>query len=222
MKRLTLVLCVGATLPLLQAGPALAPNGHDVNVYDNGFYPGVTRIPVSHGSSEIPVSWTWCESIAPPGCPDFSNDLHNVREDSRLFYSGGVQTDRPTPFERHFSAGTFHYYCEEHGSPAGGMAGLVRVDLLHADAPAGRPFTVRWAGHLTQTGSAFDVRFRVDDGRWRNWKTDIKAFKGTFGRDGRPVRVRPGRDYDFQARSQKSISAGNRRSGWSPILEVLT
>jgi plastocyanin len=216
---LTVVVAVGAMLSFLPAGSVVATGGdHTVWVSDNAFYEFEQRIPVSHGASEIPVSWSWCESIAAPDCPDFANDIHNVREDSLLFYSGAPEAHRPSPFERHFSAGSFHYYCEEHG----GMTGLVRVDLLHADAPSGRPFTVRWAGHVTQTGSAFDVRFRIDGGGWRTWKTDVQAFKGTFGGNGKPVQVRPGHAYDFQARSQKNSSADGRRSGWSPILEVLT
>jgi hypothetical protein len=223
MMRWTVAVTMAGALSFLPAGPAPATgDDHTVMVYDNGFYEGVKTIPVSHGLSETPISWTWCESIAPPDCPDFSNDIHNVREDSLLFYSGGLEADRAVPFERHFSAGTFHYYCEEHGSPAGGMAGLIRVDLLYADAPTGRPFTVRWASHVTQTGSVFDVRFRVDGGRWRTWKADVQTFKGTFGRDGKPVQVRPGHAYDVQARSQKTASADDRVSRWSPILEVPT
>jgi hypothetical protein len=221
MKRFALVVSLSLVLPLLQAGPALAPNGHIVMVYDDGFFEDVKRIPVSYGSTESPIFWIWCESTG-PDCPDETQNSHNVREDNRLFYSGAPVADRASPFERDFSAGTFHYYCELHGSPGGGMDGLIRVDLIHAAAPAGRAFTVRWAGPVTETGSAFDVRFRVDGGRWRTWKSDTSSFKGAFGRNRKPVRVRPGHEYDFQARSQRNPSAEGTRSRWSPVLEVLT
>jgi plastocyanin len=220
MKRRSLILSVALTLPLLQAGPAFAPNGHIVNVYDDGFFEDVKRIPVSYGATESPIFWIWCES-AGGDCPAATDNPHNVREDSRLFHSGSPVADRAT-FERDFSAGTFHYYCDLHGSVSGGMDGVIRVDLLHGDAPLGRAFTVRWAGPVTETGSAFDARFRVDGGRWRTWKSDTRAFKGVFGRNGNPVRVRPDHNYDFQARSQKTAAAEHRRSGWSPILEVMT
>jgi hypothetical protein len=220
MRRPAFLVSIGLAVLLLQATPALAPNGHIVNVFDNGFFEDLKRIPVSYGPSEAPIHWVWCEDTG-PDCPSATDDPHNVREDSRLFVSGPPVTDRTT-YTADFSAGTFHYYCEIHGSPTGGMDGVIRVDLLHVDAPTGRPFTVRWAGPVTETGSAFDVRFRVDGGRWRMWKADTQAFKGVFGRRDKPVRVRPDHEYDFQSRSQKSVSAGGRRSGWSPILEVLT
>jgi plastocyanin len=137
---------------------------------------------------------------------------HNVREDGQLFRSGDP-TSGLIDFPVVFSAGTFHYYCEVHGSEVGGMDGLVRIPVRFNAAPDGLPFTVVWATDTTETGSIYDVQFRVGSGDWRRWKRDTTAFSGRFGRNRSPVRVRDGVRYRFRARSQE----GTADSRWSPV-----
>jgi plastocyanin len=137
---------------------------------------------------------------------------HNVREDGELFRSGDP-TSGSIDFSVIFSAGTFHYYCEVHGSEAGGMAGFVRIPVRVRQAPDGLPFTVRWAAETSETGSVYDVQFRVGQGDWRNWRTDTTSLSGIFGRNRNPVRVRDGVLYRFRARSQEA----NESSRYSPV-----
>jgi plastocyanin len=137
---------------------------------------------------------------------------HNVREDGQLFRSGGPTTGA-IDFSVVFSAGTFHYYCEVHGNAAGGMAGLVRIPVSINRMPDGLPFTVRWATEASETGSVYDVQFKVGSGDWRNWRTNTSTLSGVFGRNGNPVRVRDGVLYRFRARSQE----GTEFSRYSPV-----
>jgi plastocyanin len=141
-----------------------------------------------------------------------TDNPHNVREDGELFDSG-VATMLPFTYDVVFSAGTFHYYCEVHGSEFGGMDGLVRIPVRINRAPDGLPFTVRWASTASETGSVYDVQFRVGSGDWRNWRTDTITLSGVFGRNRNPVRVRDGVLYRFRARSQE----GDEFSRYSPV-----
>ena len=143
---------------------------------------------------------------------DGTNNEHNVREDGLLFYSG-AETNLPIDFPVVFSAGTFHYYCEVHGSEFGGMDGLVRIPTRISRAPEGLKFTVRWATEASETGNVYDVQFKVGSGDWRNWRRDTASLSGVFGRNGNPVRVRGGVLYRFRARSQE----GAEFSRYSPV-----
>jgi len=150
-----------------------------------------------------------------------STGRHNVREDHKLFYSGTATTG-PINFTVSASAGSYHYYCEFHGSATGGMDGVVKVRPVFASAPTGAPFTVSWALAGTTTGNRFDVRFRVGtSGTWTLWKNDVAGRSGVFGQGGLPVQVMPGLTYQFQARSLKQ-TAPTKPSGWSPTLAVNT
>jgi hypothetical protein len=93
------------------------------------------------------------------------------------------------------------------------MIGFVKVPVTVTAAPLGRPFTVRWALSGTDTGSSWDVQFRIGGGAWRNWKTDTTALRAVFGKDNRPVHVKNGKRYSFRARSM----AGSAASRWSPV-----
>lgn len=141
---------------------------------------------------------------------DGSTFEHNVREEGAIFRSGDP-TAAPIDFPRVFSAGTFYYFCEVHR--LAGMDGFVRIPVRISHPPDGLPFTVRWATEASQTGSVYDVQFKVGSGDWRNWKRDTGAFNGVFGRNGNPVRVRDGVRYSFRARSQE----GDAHSRWSPV-----
>ena len=148
-----------------------------------------------------------------------STGQHNIRQDGKLFRSGNP-TNGTIDYGITASAGTFHYYCEFHGSPSGGMDGVVKATPSNLGFTASS-FTVQWANSSTNTGNQFDVRFRVNDGKWRIWKNNTAKFQGEFGKNGKPVTVVPGsgKTYDIEARSEKAGTS--RRSGWSPKLTVV-
>jgi plastocyanin len=201
--RLRFVLVL-AGLTLLAPGQASGGTA-EVAIHDNYYSPDVRRVAV--GDS---VHWSRAGG---------SNGFHNVREDGRLFWSGR-STGGPIDYRVVFSAGTFHYYCSTHGYPLDvddkGMEGLVRVPVSMSRLPSGLPFTVRWATDASETGTAYDVQFRVGSGKWRTWKPNTTNNKGVFGRDAKPVRVRDGVRYSFRARSQD----GPNVSGWSPVASL--
>lgn len=143
---------------------------------------------------------------------DGTNDPHNVREDSKIFRSGAA-TRSPISYKRVFSAGTFHYFCEKHGFKGGGMDGLVRVPVKVMADPQGLVFTVRWATAGSNTGTAYDVQYRVGSGSWKTWKNDTNGAAGAFGKADDPVAVESGEAYSFRARSLK----GDAASRWSPV-----
>jgi plastocyanin len=202
-RALTVVIvAAGLVLPAL----AFARAATTIQVKNNLFSP---RTPPTrsfqHGAS---FQWTRAGSGNP----------HNVRQDAGLFRSGNPAAG-PFSFTISASAGTYHYYCEIHGSPTGGMDGVVKVRPAFNAAPAGNPFTLIWADPSTNTGKAFDVRYKVGSGAFKTWKTDTTQFQAVFGRNMKPVPVMPGTRYQFQARSEQ---AGNhsRVSSWSPSLTV--
>jgi len=140
---------------------------------------------------------------------------HNVRQDDKLFYSGPPTASNPSGFTVSPSAGTYHYYCEVHGSPNGGMDGTIRVQPLIQNKTATR-FQVEWANGLGETGNAYDVRYRVDLGPWQIWKNDIVAKGALFGYHDQPVNIAPGHTYDIQVRSEKKADP-SKVSDWSPV-----
>jgi plastocyanin len=147
-----------------------------------------------------------------------SNGEHNVRQDAGLFNSG-PPTSGSINFSISASAGSYHYYCSAHGSPAGGMTGMVKVRPIFSAAPTGNPFTVTWANSGTNTGKAFDVRYKVGAGTFKIWRNDTSAFKGVFGQNMKPVPVMLGKTYHFQVRSEQASNHA-KFSGWSPTLSV--
>ncbi|MGH2684379.1 MAG: hypothetical protein ACRDJP_02815 [Actinomycetota bacterium] len=169
----------------------------DVSIEDDRFEPGEVVVGVGER-----VSWSRGTASTGP---------HNVRQDERLFGSGPT-TEGSIDYEIRLSAGTFHYFCEAHGSRAGGMDGLIRVPPTVDPGSPGRRFTVVWATDLTTTGSRFDVQYRRGSHRWLEWKEDTRSTRGVFGRRGKPERARDGARYRFRVRS----SVGNAASGWSP------
>ncbi len=197
MKKQVLSGALGALLVVSLVAPVTAATS-EVTVSDNRFSPD--RVTVRVGDS---VEWSRAQA---------SRGSHNIREDNSIFRSGTV-TAGAISFARRFSAGTFHYYCEIHGSRRSGMDGLVRVPVTIVTAPSGLAFTVKWATGTTNTGTRFDVQYRVASGAWRNWKSDTAATDAVFGRAGQPLTVKAGTVYSFRARSQKR----DAESGWSPV-----
>src|SRR6476619_1830218 len=144
---------------------------------------------------------------------------HNVRQDFKLFYSGPATT-APINFSITASAGTYHYYCEIHGTTTSGMQGVVKVRPTLNANPTGLPFTVIWALAGSNTGNQFDVRYRVGTtGAWILWKNNVTTRSAIFGQNGQPVQVLAGHTYQFQVRSQK---VPTQPSGFSPTLTVNT
>jgi plastocyanin len=194
MRRLIAV----AVVPTMLLSSSAGATTQEVQFTDNIFSPERVRVRVGER-----VEWFRGPSSINP---------HNIRQDRGVF-SSGPPSDM-TGYERVFSAGSFPYHCTLHGAPGGeGMSGLVRVPVTLREAPAGLPFTVRWATAASETGRSFDVQFRVGSGKWRAWKRGVTAKRAVFGKRGKPVRVQAGKRYSFRARSR----AGGGATGWSPL-----
>jgi hypothetical protein len=137
----------------------------------------------------------------------------------KLFRSGAL-TRGPINFTIRASAGSFRYYCELHGTPDGqGMAGTVKVrPIAETDSLVGE-IAVVWADSNTNTGSRFDVRYRVDNRRWKTWRNDTSSFHGAFGHKDSPVNYRPSRhNYKIKVRSERRRV--KKHSDWSPVLRL--
>jgi plastocyanin len=147
-----------------------------------------------------------------------TSNRHNIRQDVRLFSSGGL-TSGPINFAIRASAGSYHYYCTLHGSRQGGMAGRVKVRPIAVPDSLVGEIEVRWADSNTNTGSRFDVRYKVDQRRWKKWKNDTSGFRGFFGRHDNPVNYNPNRhNYKIKVRSERRQVS--KRSNWSPALRL--
>jgi plastocyanin len=204
-------LLIGATVALL-AVPALAFGRATTTVTVesgglNQFGPKTVTKNVGAGA----VHWRWDTDGTTFG-------FHNVRQDSKLFYSGQLTKSKPAGFTVVPSAGSFHYYCELHGSGTGGMDGTIKIRPLIFNKTASS-FGVRWSPGTGDTGGRFDVRYRVDGGAWKIWKNDVTSTQATFGASNKPVHVAPNHIYDIQARSEKSTNT-SAVSGWSPTARV--
>lgn len=170
--------------------------------------------------SEAQFRWIWGAGGAGSVNP---HDVQDTSTFGKLFLSGPPKNSGQ--FRIAASAGRFPYYCSVH--PVEMRASLA----VRPEAAAGypNPFRVSWGSAETQTGSRFDVRYKVEGASaaagtrrkrrsaWRMWREDTKSFSGVFGRRGEPVKVRSGSTYRFQARSKAGRKA---KSGWSPPLVV--
>ena len=201
--RRSLVISAAAVVLALPATAGAAPRQIDVG--DDFFAP--KRPPARDFAPGPSFRWTRAGG-------SFSD--HNVRQDDRLFRSGNL-TGGPINFAINASAGSYHYYCELHREV--GMAGRVKVrPIALTDSLIGQ-IEVRWASSNTDTGSRFDVRYRVDKRRWKTWKNDTRAFHAAFGRNDRPVNYRPNRHtYKIKVRSERRRVT--KRSDWSPVLTL--
>jgi plastocyanin len=135
-------------------------------------------------------------------------DDHSVTQDNFVFDSGAPRAN--LDFTKKFSAGTYHYHCRKHGDQ--GMVGTVTVLPQVTSAPAGLPFTVKWAAAGTNTGTSFDVMYRVGSGGWKTWRNNTSARSMVFGKGG-PVAVARGKSYSFKVRS----GSGASESLFSPV-----
>jgi plastocyanin len=135
-------------------------------------------------------------------------DDHSVTQDRGLFASGVARSG--FEFTRKFSAGTFPYHCTEHGDQ--GMRGVVRVAPSTKAGPQGLPFTVAWAARGTNTGSRFDVQYRVGSGAFKSWMRNTTARSKVFGARNQPVRLQRGKTYSFRVVSRSSASVASATS----------
>ncbi|MGH2925848.1 MAG: cupredoxin domain-containing protein [Solirubrobacterales bacterium] len=201
---LFIAMAVAVVVPAI----ALGAGPTQIQVKDNSFTP---QNPPLRGF-QTGASFHWQRAASSTG-------NHNVHQDAGLFSSGNPTTGAIN-YTVSASAGSYHYYCDTHGSPAGGMTGMVKVRPAFNAAPTGSPFTVIWADSGTTTGQAFDVNYRVGtSGAWKVWKNDTAQRQAVFGQAGSPVAVTPGKTYQFQVRSEKG-SDHSKRSDFSPPLSV--
>jgi hypothetical protein len=150
---------------------------------------------------------------------------HEIRQDKGLFRSpGGPRTSFPgvpPGFVVSASAGTFPYYCTVHGGPGGqGMSARIRTYPVPFDTTDDE-VGVKWADPSNTTGDQYDVRYRVGDGNWRDWKRNTAKLELVFGKNDKPIDVRDGKTYRFRARSEKSSNPA-KHSGWSGVLKQTT
>ncbi len=197
MNRRLVIPAVVAVVSLMVPRVALAAVDVTVDDYATAFSPERVARPAG-----VEVIW------------HKTSGFHNVASADGMFRSGDPTTSSFT-FSRTFSSGTYRYVCEVHGPD---MRGVIRVRPRVRAAPRGAPFTVRWATPSTNTGSAFTVRYRVGDGRWRTWQRATSSQRGVFGRGGVPVRVRPDTLYSFRVKSL----LGDSSSRYSPVRRFRT
>ena len=209
MRRCLLIVTCASLLAL----PALALGDNTtITVAPNDsltFGPSKAKQTVGAGA----IHWQW-------GTTGTTFAAHNVRQDDKLFYSGKPTSSKPKGFDVVPSAGSFHYYCELHGSRHSGMQGTIEVKPAIVNQTA-KSFVVQWSPGTDDTGNAFDVRYRVDGGKWTSWKKHTTKAQATFGAKRKPLRVRAGHAYDVEARSE-SKSDTKERSSWSPPAKVQT
>lgn len=186
----TAVLALSLVTALLATAPATA-SSEEVTVADFSFTPKNVSLPIAGV-----VTWTY----------DGSGFAHSVHQVKGLFDSGDPTSD-PFTYTRTFSAGSFSYRCEVHSS----MTGKVSVPVSIFRGEEALP-TVTWAADGTNTGTKFDVQYRVGDNAWKTWRSDTTDLEATFGLGGDPVTLKIGKTYRIRARSQKRADT----SAWSP------
>jgi plastocyanin len=206
MKARFLAAAAAAVTLALAATAAAGPPPTAVVVEDNRFLPAA-----ANQILESSTHWGWADTVA---------RKHNVREDRKLFYSGPPTSDVTTSLSRTVSVGTFHYYCENHGSKSGGMDGTVKVRPLQLPPLTDDQFKVRWSDGTFDTGDRFDLRWkRATGGSYEPWIKDTTLPEAVFGEADDPIDVLPGRTYLVQGRSEMAANP-KRHSGWSPALKV--
>jgi plastocyanin len=203
VRRFSLISAAAVTMALALPAVAGAPP-RQIDVNDDFFAP---KNPPTR-NFQAGRSFRWTNGGG-------TGNEHNIRQDDRLFSSGSA-TDGPIDFSIRASAGSFHYYCTVHRI-SDGMTGRVKVRPIEASGSSGGEIDLRWANARTNTGSRFDVLYKVDQGRWKTWKNDTAKFHGFFGRSNNPVNFRPSRhNYKIKVRSERNRVS--KRSDFSPIL----
>jgi hypothetical protein len=201
LKR-NLIACIAAGLAVVGLPASASASATITLTNDNTFSPPSAGLNLGEGSFD----WQWG-----PGGSGLLN-LHNVVQNDSLFTSGDPVASRPGGYSVTASAGTYPYFCVLHF----GMEGVVSVTPVLAPTDAGHgPIRLSWASADTTTGDGYDVRYRTGK-KWKTWKKDTGKLSGVFGKRKKPVKVKSGRSYRFEARSR----SGKHRSEWSPELVV--
>ena len=202
--RRSLIISATAVMLALPAAAGAAPR--EIDVSDDFFAP--KRPPARNFAPGPSFRWTNGGTLNP----------HNIRQDAKLF-SSGRRTTGPINYAINASAGSYGYYCRFHGTPQLGMRGVVKVRPIALPDSLNGEIEVQWANSSTDTGSRFDVRYRVDQRRWKTWKNDTPRFHAAFGHNDHPVNYRPNRHtYKIQVRSERRRV--EKRSDWSPPLAL--
>jgi plastocyanin len=190
-------LCIAAGMAAALAAPAVSQAQTTITLEDtNTFNPPSATLDLGAGSFD----WEW-------GAGGVGTlDLHNVVQDDGLFSSGDAVRNEPDGFSVTASAGAYPYYCVIHL----GMEGDVSVRPVSGTATK-KGARVTWATDTTTTGNRYDVRYK-DGKKWKPWRKKTSKLSATFGRKGKPVKLK--KRVKLQARSR----AGKSRSDWSPTL----
>ncbi len=209
MRRSLVIAAAAVALVLaLPAFGGAAPR--EINVGDDFFAP---KNPPARGTSPTAAASAG-RTAAGRAIPTTSARTTGCSPPARL-------TDGPIDFSIRASAGSYHYFCyaPRHSRAPARHDGRVKVRPIRFSGSRSGEIGVRWANSNTNTGSRFDVRYKVGQGRWKTWKNDTAAFRAFFGRNDRPVNYRPNRrNYKLKVRSErKDVS---KRSDWSPVLRI--
>jgi hypothetical protein len=149
---------------------------------------------------------------------DFNGDTtsanHDVQQVKGMFKSGDPK--KTGKYELQASGGTYKYLCTVHQGMKGSFGIIPDLNLISETQAR-----LTWANKFTETGKAFDVRYRVNAGKWKLWQKHTKKFRGTFGKNSKPVAADfEHHAYDFEARTYKGKKSKKKRSGWSPAASV--
>jgi plastocyanin len=188
-------LAAGLLAPPALAGPANISVGDDFFDSDDA-----TQV---LGSS---THWDWLDTIG---------NEHNVRQDDKLFRSGETTDNTATTYTVVIASGKFHYYCEEHGTQNGGMDGVVKVKPTVGNY-TGETLTVTWGDAGVPKPSQYDVKYRVGNGKWKDWIKNKTTVSRKFGANDKPVNVQKGKTYSFKARTELQ-SNPQKASSFSPV-----
>lgn len=172
-------------------------------VVDNDFKPRLIPMEtVTQGAIEI--RWSG----------ETTSQSHNVRQDDRLFKSGPPEAPFGQ-FDEDISAGRYHYYCQVHGSKAGGMDGVIKVRPIPEQGD-GDSAVIFWADEEAEPKHRFTVQFRREGAsKWKTWRKRTARISGNFGQADNPINAVPGTTYQVRARTFVKKKP-HRRSGWSP------
>jgi plastocyanin len=205
LKRIVRACAAGAAVALAAlAAPATAGGPLQIEFGEDFFAPGN---PPSQSVSQSGDEVVWVG-------PD-AEDEHNVNQDSRLFRSGPVNDI--AEYHEDIAAGRYHYYCEAHGSLAGGMDGVVKIRPV-ALVSSGDSARVFWADSEAENGHRYRVEFRREGARkWKVWKRSTAKTRGEFGKGNAPVNANPNQEYQVRVRTFVK-NQPSRRSGFSPVL----
>jgi plastocyanin len=169
----------------------------------NSFTPN--DVTVDFAPDENTFEWNRNEPVA--------KTYHSITAKGGSF---GIGPGDFTDFDLRASAGTYPYYCINHGAGGNGpMAGQVAVRPTMGEKTTDG-FDVIWADGDTETGSSFATRWKRP-GRpgWKSWQPSTEATHREFGLNDKPVDVKPGKIYWIRVRS-----SGPGSSKWSPTLSA--